>query len=223
MTTNAPRNRQRRPRRDARRNRELLVATAREVLSEGGLEASLEEVARRAELSIGTLYNHFPSRTDLIDAALAERIRESVANVERALEQPDPWTGLVDHLTTIAEWSAEDRGFAEACVHTLPADSEMERAKARGHALTERLVARAQEAGALRADIGLPDLGLLISAVVDATEGIRATAPDMWRRHLAVLFDGLRADAAHPLPGPAPDPDEVAAAMTFSMTGRPRR
>src|SRR5882757_1609905 len=82
-------------RRDAQRNRELLLAAAREVFAERGLEAPLEEIARRAGVSIGTLYNRFPSRVDLVDAALTEPVEASVRIAERALANPDPWQGLV--------------------------------------------------------------------------------------------------------------------------------
>src|SRR5882757_11505410 len=80
---------------DARRNRELLVAAAREVFAARGLDAPLDEIARRAGVSIGTLYNRFPSRVDLVDAALTEPVEASVRIAERALANPDPWQGLV--------------------------------------------------------------------------------------------------------------------------------
>ncbi|WP_028922716.1 TetR/AcrR family transcriptional regulator [Pseudonocardia acaciae] len=200
---------------DARRNRELLVEAAREVFTERGLQAPLDEVARRAGVSIGTLYNRFPSRAELVDAAMADRVHELVRLAERALEHPDPWQALVEHLTAVAELQAADRGFTDVCVHSLPPDSATERAKERGHELFAALVERAHRAGVLRADIELTDLGLLVWAVVGATDGVRAAAPHAWRRHLAVLLDGLRADAAHPLPGAALDPEVVRAAMTF--------
>jgi AcrR family transcriptional regulator len=198
---------------DARRNREALIAAAREVFAEAGLDASLETIAERAGVSIGTLYNRFGGRLALIDAALAPSVEASVVLAEQALEHPDPWEGLVDHLTAIAEMQATDRGFTAICLHTLPADTATERTKARGHALTEALLERAQRSGHLRDDVTLADVGLLVWTTVHATEGIRSVAPDAWRRHLAILFDGLRKHAAHPLPGPPLDPDAVREAM----------
>ena len=209
-------------RRDARRNRERLIAAAREVFAELGLSASLEEIARRAEVSIGTLYHRFESRTGLIDAALADRVEASVRLAEDALADPDPWRGLIGHLTAIAEWQADDRGFTEVCVYALPADSTTEIAKARGHAATAKLIDRAHQAGALRADVGLADLSLLVWAVVRATEGLRPAQPEAWRRHLAILFDGLRAETAHPLSGTPLDAASVQAAMTFQHTVQER-
>lgn len=204
------------PRRaDARRNRERLIDAAREVFAERGLDASLEEIARRAGVRVGTLYHHFGNRATLVDAAVAELVEESVRLAERALTRPDPWHGLVEHLTGIAAWQAADRGFTDVCVQTLPASSATERAKRRGHALCEQLVARAHAAGVLRADVGPADIGLLVWAAVRATEGVRHLAPDAWRRHLGVVLDGLRAGQATPMPGAPLDSEEVRTAMRF--------
>jgi AcrR family transcriptional regulator len=200
---------------DARRNRERLLDAAREVFAESGLDASLEEIARRAGVRVGTLYHHFGNRAALVDAAIIDLVEESVSLAERALEEPDPWEGLVEHLTGLAEWQARHRGFAEVCVMALPADSATERAKARGHTAYTRLIARAHEAGALRADVSAADVGLLVWAAVRSTEGLREIAPEAWRRHLGVVLDGLRAGSATPLPGTPLDPDAVQAAMTF--------
>lgn len=200
---------------DAARNRELLLTAAREVFAEQGLDASLEEIARRAGVSIGTLYHRFGSRLQLIDTAFADRVAESVEAAERALDDPDPWHGLVEHLDTICRWQANDRGYTEICVRALPDGSETEKLKARGHELFAQLVERAQQAGALRADVTLTDIGLLTWAVVRATDGIRDTEPEAWRRHLAILLDGLRPAAAHELPAAALDAEAVRQAMTI--------
>ena len=200
---------------DARRNRESLVTAARAVFAERGLGAPLEEVARRASVSIGTLYNRFGARTDLVDAVYADRVEETVRSAERATQAEDPWQGLVEHLTFMAQIQASDRGFEDVCVYSFPPGSVIERAKARGHSVFVALVGDAQHSGALRDDISVADLGLLLWSVVRATEGIRSSAPDAWRRHLAVLLDGLRAQAAHPVPGPPLDQALVRQAMTF--------
>ncbi|PSR68254.1 TetR family transcriptional regulator [Nocardia sp. MDA0666] len=202
-------------RRDARDNRDKIAAAARRRFTAEGLDASLNQIARDAGVSIGTLYNHFPTREALIDDALLELVVASGRSAEEALRADDPWTGLVDHLMKLAQWQANDRGFTDICVYSLPADSPIEVAKHQGHTLFRQLVARAQEAGQLRSDITETDLGLLLWSVVRATDGVRDVAPEAWRRHLTVLLDGLRAEAAHPLPGSALDPEQVRAAMTL--------
>lgn len=201
---------------DARRNRDALLAAAREAFAEEGLEASLEGIAARAGVSIGTLYNRFGGRVELIDAALCDAAERATALAEAALDEPDPWKALVSHLEALAAMQATDRGFTQVCVRTLPPGSATEEAKQRGQVAFAELVRRAREAGELRADLSVADLGLLVWAVVRATDGIRDTAPDAWRRHLAVLLDGLRADAAHELPGEPLDPEAVAEAMRLA-------
>lgn len=207
---------------DAARNRDRLIVAAREVFAEHGLSASLEEIARRAGVRVGTLYHRFGGRAGLFDAALTARVEAANRLAEKALACPDPWRGLVEHLTEIARWQAEDRGFTDVCVHTFAGDLAIERAKARGHELIERLVDRAHRAGVLRDDVGLADIGLLVWAVVRATEGIRAVEPEAWRRHLGVVLDGLRPESAHRLPGTPLDPERVRAAMSYPARTRGR-
>jgi len=98
----------------------------------------------------------------------------------------------------------------------------------RGGSPTSALVERAQRAGVPRPDVDLTDIGLLVWASVRATEGVRTVTPDAWRRHLALVLDGLRTDAAHPLPGRPLDPETVRRAMAFdgiplvtALTGDP--
>jgi len=200
-------------RRDARDNRDKVVAAARARFTAEGLDASLNAVARDAAVSIGTLYNHFPTREALIGAALLEQVEQSVRSAQAALEAPDPWTGLVDHLTALAQWQARDRGFTDICVCSLPPENPIEIVKMQGHKLFHELIARAQASGALRGDVGVTDIGLLLWSAVRATDGVREQAPDAWRRHLGVLLDGLRSAAAHPLPGPPLDDESVRMAL----------
>ena len=202
-------------RRDAQRNRDRLIAAAREVFADHGLHASLEEIAKRAGVRVGTLYHRFGSRAHLIDAVYRDRVDASVQLAEQALACSDSWQGLVEHLTAIAQWQAEDRGFTEVCVYTFPDDLAIAKAKARGHELTEQLVHQAHRAGVLRRDVGLADIGLLTWAIVQATSNIRTLDPDAWRRHLSMFFDALRPEAAHQLPGAPLDPAHVQLAMRF--------
>ncbi|MQY23249.1 TetR/AcrR family transcriptional regulator [Nocardia macrotermitis] len=210
---NAPTARPRR--RDARDNRDKVVTTARARFAADGLDASLNAIARDAGVSIGTLYNHFPTREDLIGEALLDQVWESVRSAEAALRAEDPWAGLVEHLTALAQWQARDRGFTDICVRSLPPDSPIEVAKQQGHKLFHQLIARVRESGALRTDVDVSDVGLLLWSVVRATEGVREQAPDVWRRHLGILLDGLRGEAAHPLPGPPLDDEILRTAMRF--------
>lgn len=206
---------QRPRRRDARDNRERIVTVARQRFGSDGLDASLNAIAREAGVSIGTLYNHFPTREALIEEIFLELAQASVRSAEAALAAEDPWQGFVEHLLTMAELQATDRGFTDLCVRSLPADNPVERVKAQGQRLFHELVARVQAAGELRADVDVTDVGLLLWSTVRATEDIRAQAPRVWRRHVAVLLDGFRSSAAHPLPEPPIEDQLVRTAMTL--------
>lgn len=198
---------------DARRNRARLLAAAAEVFAERGVHAPLEEVARRAGVSIGTLYNRFPHRADLVDAVFVDIVRSSIAVAERHLADPDPWRALTGQLTAMAEQQAANRGYTDVCAYALPEDSETERLKLRGRAVMLELIDRAQRAGVVRADVTVEDLSLVVWSAVRATEAVRESAPQAWRRHLTLLLDGLRPEGATPFDVPPLAPGVVSAAM----------
>ena len=189
-------------RRDAARNRERLVLAAREVFRRRGLEAPLEEIAREAGVSIGTLYNRFPGRGELIDAALEPLARRAVEHAEEASREEDPWQALESLITGTCELFAADRGYSEVYRSRVPGAPVLGAARQRLTEIKETIMARAMSAGVLRADIESTDVVLLIwgtAAVMDAT---RDAAPDAWRRHLALQLDGLRPQAARPIATP---------------------
>ncbi|MGM1060252.1 TetR/AcrR family transcriptional regulator [Saccharothrix sp. Mg75] len=199
-------------RKDARRNRELLVGAARELFARHGLDVPLEEVARTAGVSIGTLYNHFPQRADLVDEVFADRAETVVRIAEHALSLADPWDGLVHFLERVCEQQAADRGYNDLVSRRVPQATPTEEYR-RGYELMVRIVERAQESGALRADVTLEDLAFVTWGTARTVEAAGAIRSSLWRRHLAILLDGMRADAAHPLPEPPLRPEELARAM----------
>lgn len=180
-------------RRDAQRNRELLAAAAREVFGAKGLDAPLEEIARRAGVAIGTLYNRFPTRTALIEAAFLGVLEQAVNICERAVEFDDPWEGFVYYLEQTCGMQVMDRGLTELCVSDLPGAPALDTAKARGVEALHAIIERAQQAGQLRPDFQQADIMMVVSATARAAE--YGPEPDAWRRHLAFLIDGLRATA----------------------------
>jgi AcrR family transcriptional regulator len=191
------------PRRDRARNREALLAAAREVFAEHGLGASLQQVARDAGVAIGTLYRHFPTRDDLLVAVFADKLKLVADAGEQALAGPDPWEGFVRFVETLCALAAEDLGFNELTSIDRPARGGAATVRARIHQLWQRLLTRAQEAGALRADLTLNDMFVLLwsqSRIIEATYGV---APRAWRRHLYLMLDAYRAERATPLPEPA--------------------
>jgi AcrR family transcriptional regulator len=189
-------------RQDAARNRERLVAAAREVFGRKGLDASLEEIAREAGVAIGTLYNRFPTRGELVDAALGPLAEQGAEIASRAAGMSDPWEGFRLFMEGTCELLAGDRGYADVNRSRIPGTPVIDAARERTWALKAAIVARAKDAGVLRADVESSDLVVLIWGVAATADATRDAAPEVWRRHLAILLDGLRPGAAHPLPVP---------------------
>ncbi|MCW3041618.1 MAG: transcriptional regulator, TetR family [Solirubrobacterales bacterium] len=199
---------------DARRNRERVLAAAAEVFAEQGADASVAEIARRAGVGAGTLFRHFPTKHDLLLATLElalQSLEDAIGHAE-ALE--DPWESIVHVVTACAEIQARDRGFLESVGPELFLEPRLQRSH---HAKMTRLAAlieRAQAAGRIREDLRAEDIPFLLYAVGGVTGqccSATAVSPDLWRRYLGIVLDGLRPAAASPLPVPAPTPAELTA------------
>lgn len=177
---------------DAERNRAALLAAAREIFAEHGLDASLDEIARRAGVGNATLYRRFPHRRDLIAAVFAGHMIEYVRVAERSLQEADPWAAFVGYLTRLCEMQAADRGLSELLVTTMfDDDDRLAELRATAQRRATEVIKRAQDAGCLRPDFGRRDIGLLMMANAGVLH--RSTEPNAWRRQLALLLDGLAA------------------------------
>ncbi|WP_214111285.1 TetR/AcrR family transcriptional regulator [Acrocarpospora catenulata] len=197
---------------DAERNRTQLVRVAREVFAERGLDAPLDEIARRAEVGNATLYRRFPTRGDLIAAVFVETLGEVVAATDRAIAEPDPWTAFTNHLIFLCELQAGNRALADLLVSTASHDPEVEELRARAYEGLTTLIERAKAAGRLRADFSHEDVVIILMANAGLLERTAADAPTAWRRHLGYLLDGLQVPARTPLP-PSPGSYRVLKAM----------
>jgi AcrR family transcriptional regulator len=196
----------------ARRNHELLIAAAREVFAEQGVEASLEEIARRAGLGIGTLYRHFATREALVEAIFERRIGELVAVAEEAVAEPDGWNAFGRFLERTLELQAGDRVLKDVLMR-YAGEGRLAAARAELRGLLEQVLERAREHGTLRDDFTVSDLALLLwsfAPLIDATADV---APNAWRRHLHWLLDGLRAERATLSAEPALTDEQLGAAM----------
>lgn len=185
---------------DARRNRARIVAAAREVLSEAGIDAPMDDVARQAGVGVGTLYRHFPTKAALLGEMVRERFAQFVENVRWGLEQDDPWEGFAGTLRRNAEIMARDVCVQDAMAG-VPAcltasDAEREELLRLG----AQLVGRAQRAGALRGDFTVHDIPMVMCGVTRTMARDAPWASD-WRRFLEFVLEGLRADRAAPPPG----------------------
>ncbi|QXJ20881.1 TetR/AcrR family transcriptional regulator [Actinomadura graeca] len=210
-----------RPRADAARNRDKLVAAGAAVFGRRGLDAPLDEVARRAGVSIGTLYNHFPTRQDLFDAIFPERLAALERVAESAKAAADPWDGFVLFIEGLFAMQAEDRGLNDVLVRRFPTASGVGEACHRGAGYAAEVIDRAKRSGRLRGDFELQDLVTLMWAMSQVIRESVDAAPDAWRRCLAFYLDGLRAEAAHPLPVQALTREQVASVgLPLGQQGR---
>jgi len=181
---------------DAARNRAAIVEAARAVFAEQGLDAPLDEIAKRAGTGNATLYRRFPTRGDLVAAVFAERMVEHLDAVESGLADPDPWRGFASYVETAGVMQARDRGIADLVTMDVPGAPEIERLRAQAFDGLVHLVERAHAAGVLRADFSTEDLVLLLMANAGLVERAHGISADASARLLHILLDGFRADAA---------------------------
>lgn len=196
MTTTRP------LRADAARNRRLLLAAAADEFAERGLDASVADIARRAGLGKGTLFRHFATKDDLLAAIVLDRIDELNAVGEQLLDAADPGAALLEFLTVAADQQQQrDLSFLQEAGEL---NADVVRARERMFRTVHELVDRARGHGAVRTDVTGADVILLMCAPNYVTSYVPDAPPDLWRRYLAIIFDGLRPEGAHPLPHSPP-------------------
>lgn len=182
----------RRPKRaDAARNYDKLLAAAREAFTSQGEDASLEGIARRADVGIGTLYRHFPTRQALLEAVYTDQVESLSARAQELLRAESPDDALADWMRAMLKFSSTKRNMTTALLATLGTDSELLSSCAKEiKGAAESLLARAQQAGVVRSDVDPKDLMRLVHAVNIATE----KTPDTGQadRMLTLILDGLR-------------------------------
>jgi AcrR family transcriptional regulator len=187
---------------DAARNRELLLAAAADEFAEHGLDASVADIARRAGVGKGTVFRHFATKDDLLAAIVLDRIDALSAVGERLLEAADPGAALLEFLTAAARQRQQrDLSFLQAASELNP---EVTRVRGQMFQTVHALVERARQQGTVRADVTGADVILLMCAPNYVTSYLPDAPPDLWQRYLAIIFDGLRPEGAHPLPHPPP-------------------
>ena len=179
---------QRPKRADALRNYERLIAAARAAFAEGGSATSLEQIARRAEVGIGTLYRHFPTRQDLLEAVYVEEV-EALCRSAADLAELPPWDALVAWMHRFVGYVATKRALAEEMLAYLGREADFFRGcHAAFYAAGEPLLLRAQEAGVVRADTSFDEVIQMVSGI----SKIPAAEPGQVERILDVALDGLR-------------------------------
>jgi AcrR family transcriptional regulator len=188
---------------DAARNRRLLLAAAADEFAEHGLDASVADIARRAGVGKGTVFRHFATKDDLIADILIDRMEALSELGERLCEADDAEAALREFLTAAAMQRQErDLSFLAAASESM---AEVNRARERMFSAIDRLVDRGRDSGVVRADVTGTDVFLLMCAPNYVAGYVPNASPDLWRRYLALILDGLRPEGARPLPESAPD------------------
>lgn len=191
-------------RKDAERNRLRILEAAREVFAARGLGVSLDEIAHHAGVGVGTVYRRFPDKEALIDGLFEQRIEEFAAMADAARAHEDAWAGLVFFLEQAAQLQAADQGLKEILLSSAHGQTRVASVRGRIGPIVEEVVARARAAGVLRQDVthhDVPLINMMLSAVADAS---REANPELWRRYLALVLDGLRRERGAPTPLPQP-------------------
>jgi AcrR family transcriptional regulator len=211
-------------RRDALRNRQRIVDAAQRLVSDRGLGVSHEQIAEAADLAVGTVYRHFPDRSLLIEEALTGHVEAVVAHALAAEAVEDPWRALVEFMQTGLESRVHNQGLHELVTAAGGGLELAIHSRRRIAPIARRIVARCQDAGVVRPDVTVYDLALVPMMIGALGHSARNADPDLWRRHLMIILDGLRYRGA-PLPGKPPSARVVdAVAARWLPTGRePKR
>jgi AcrR family transcriptional regulator len=214
MSAPPPRNR----RSDSIRNRELLLTAAREVFAARGFGATLDEIAQHAGLGTGTAYRHFPNKQAVAAEVLREATERIAVDAREALDVGDPWEALVRFFDRTATRQAADRGLYETL--TGQGDDEAQaRIWPQIIAAVTELLDRAHRAGVVRPDVAPQDVAVIFAMMGAVFDLSREIEPNLWRRYLTLLLDGLRADGRPALPVPPPP---VGALDTVLRAGKRR-
>ncbi|MFZ3494724.1 TetR/AcrR family transcriptional regulator [Streptomyces sp. 5.8] len=211
-------------RRDARRNRELLVDAARVTFAAQGLDAPLDEIARRAGVGNATLYRHFPTRADLVEEVFQGALADTMTAGDAARGAQDAWQALTGYLAVVFASLAADRGTNDLMTTGVEGVRSLDAVHAHNRETLDLLIGRAQRQGTMRHDITTEDLLFSLAALGRAVPALTDTAPRAWHRYLALLLDGLRTPGppATTLPAPALTAEELAAVLSNLGSHRTR-
>lgn len=186
---------------DARRNRKAVIDAARQLFAERGLDAQMPDVARAANVGVGTVYRHFPTKDHLIAAIAAQQFNRMADRGREDLELADAWEGICDFIRFAIQVQADDRGLCEV----MGSRPEVMDTAARAAGLPElcdKLVKRAQQSGQLRSDLDWEDVPMIACGIGHVTHAGPPASVGRWPRLVELILDGLRAPASGSLPRP---------------------
>jgi AcrR family transcriptional regulator len=178
---------QRPMRADARRNYEKLVAAGLSVFAEQGTSGSLEAVAERAGVGIGTLYRHFPTRQALLEAVYADEVN-AMARAAGDLADRPPWDAVTEWLRQYVGFAATKRALMDVMLEAAPDSDALATCRAALSRAGDELIGRAQAAGVVRPDVEFLDIARMVGQI-----GVAPNADQEQKdRMLAIVLDGLR-------------------------------
>ena len=201
-------------RRDAERNRQRILTAARELIAIRGLGVGHDEIARRADVAVGTVYRRFPDKESLVEALFADRLDDVVSAAEAARDITDPWLALVTFMTDTVAEQAANRGLGELMLGSARAMKLSTASRERVGPIVADIVRRAQAAGVLRPEVTERDLALIPIMMAPVVTNARGVDDELWRRMLALVLDGLRTGDRGALPGVSPAPETFDAVMS---------
>ena len=212
-------------RRDAERNRQRILRAAAEVFTERGLEATLDDVARRAGVGVGTVYRRFPDKETLVEELFQDRIDALVSVAEEACAAPDPWAAFVGYLEYVTATMAGDLGLRQMLMFATYGRDQVAYARERMRPVVGKLVERAQATGKLRADFSPTDVPMIAFMLASGAQWACPAQRALWERYLTLVIDGLQParDDASPLPVHALSPEEMEQAMRAHAQRSTRR
>ena len=185
------------------------------MFAQRGLGASLDDIAAAAGVGVGTVYRRFPDKDALIDALFEDKIGEVVDAARDALAIDDPWDSFEQFVRAVAGLQANDRGLKEALASAGRGRERVAFARGQIAPIALRIIGRAQEAGVVRADLGILDVPATFFTIGHLADRSRDIAPGYWERLLTIFLDGVRADAARTeMPSPPLRPEQWEAMMT---------
>ncbi|WP_425826300.1 TetR/AcrR family transcriptional regulator [Streptomyces fractus] len=185
---------------DAERNRQRLIAAAREVFAQRGLEVTLDDIAHHAGVGVGTAYRRFANREELVESVLENEVRRMLDEAEEALTHQDAWEALVHFFLGSAQAFADNRGLRDVLLHSAHGRTRVAAVRERLTPAVSALITRAQRDGRLRDDIEPTDFPLIQLMLGAVTQASRDVAPELWKRYVILLLDGLRNDRDRPTP-----------------------
>ena len=184
---------------DARRNREAVLAAAKKLFADQGLDAQMPDVAKLAKVGVGTVYRHFPTKDDLIAALAADRFERLAEKAREGIEAEDPWEGLCRFIRFSAQIQADDRGLCEV-MGSRPGVMDASAVEVGLPELCDQLVKQAQRSGKLRPDLDWEDIPMVACGLGRITQADVGPAAGRWPRLVEIILDGLRAPGSVKLP-----------------------